>query len=252
MGYRDDTVALESRCAAVEQDRDRLRSELERLQTERQRLEHEAHQRRWRLRGRRLLAWAGRHKVLVALLLAGVLIPSYLYFRDHAQRAWEERQLSRLMDRLGCDARLRVTATSRGTVLLDGRNVGETPLRQRVCPGGHLVRVVSDDFFHWQRLVQVPRSGELGLAARLYRLAGGDRPRGALVLSDPPGALVFVNHVEVGRTPAFVAASDHPGSGVVVAVAKEGWRPVRVTGALRHDTLWFRLARNEEPHARSR
>ena len=248
MGYRDDTVALESRCEAIRQDRDRLRGELESRQAERRRLEQEVRRKRWRLRLRRLLGWAGRHKLAAALLLAAILIPSYLSFRDYARRLWHERQTEQMMLRLGCQGFLQVCSYPTGAaVFVDDQKLGATPLRQRICPGAHLVRVTGEREYPWQQLVQMPARGELGVHARLYAVIAGHRPPGTLVLSEPPAAIVFLDDREIGRTPVFIPAERRRLS-FVVSLVKEGYRPVRVSPRP-NETIGFTLARSKESHA---
>jgi hypothetical protein len=249
LGYRDDTVALESRCEALERDRDRLKGELDGRLAERRRLEQEVRRKRWRLRLRRLLAWAGRHKLFVTLLLCATIIPTYLWVRDWAHRRWEERLAEQHMIQLGCQGFLQIASQPPGAkVFVDDRPLGVTPLRQRVCPGAHLVRVSTPHEYPWQQLVQMPARGELGLRAKLYPAAVSYRPQGTLVLSEPPAAIVFVNDRELGRTPAFIPEEQRRMTSVV-ALAKEGYRPVRVSPRP-NETIWFTLARSKDGHAR--
>lgn len=241
MTYRDDGLAMESRRQVLEEDHARLESELASLTAERQQLERKAHGQRWRLRGQRLLAWAGRHKFIVAMLLTAILSSPYSFFNDHAERVWQERQLQRMLERLGCHGYLRITSTPSGaTILLDGTKVGVTPHRQRLCPGPHRIALDRRRCFGWQQLIQMPGSGELALDARLYSLSDHQRPPGAMVFSRPPGAIVFWDGREVGRTPMLVS---RPGP-ATVAVARPGYRPVRVQRSTyrAHETLHFELA----------
>jgi hypothetical protein len=251
VGYRDDTVALESRCEARERDRDRLRTELEARQAERRRLEQEVRRKRWRLQLRRLLEWAGRHKLFVTLLICATLTPTYLWFRDYARRVWQERQAEQAMMRIGCLGFLQVGSEPSGAaVFVDDNRIGVTPLRQRVCPGTHLIRVSASHSYPWQQLVQIPARGELGLRAKLHSLWVSYRPRGTLVLSEPPAAIVFVNDRELGRTPAFIPEEQRRMTSVV-SLVKEGYRPVRVSPRP-NETIWFTLGKSTDGHAQPR
>lgn len=252
MGYRDDSVALESRCRALQQERDRLRGQLSMLEAERDRLEQEVLHQRWRLRTRLALARAGHHKRALLLLLVAILGPSYLAFHGHARRVWEARHNEALMKELGCLAWLRVDSEPAGAaVFLDGHRVGTTPYRGRACPGGHLIRLVATGYYPWQQLAQVPGKGELGLRGRLYGILPAERPPGSLILSSPAGASVFVEGREVGRTPVFVPGGRGGADLGLVAVAAEGRRPLLATPRPAQ-TLWFYLQPQVQDDARSR
>ena len=120
--------------------------------------------------------------------------------------------------------RLLIRSTPAGArVVLDGRDVGETPLTVRdVARGAHTVRVVRDGYVADQRRVIVSaarpaQSLTIALsrpaAAAQSTLPGPGQPVAALyVASRPAGASVFLDGKLIGTTPlqiGEVAAGDH-------------------------------------------
>jgi type IV secretory pathway VirB10-like protein len=112
--------------------------------------------------------------------------------------------------------RITVRSTpSSARVLLDGRDVGQTPTTIRdVSQGTHVVRITRDGYVTQERRVTIARGGAVPtLAVTLPRIPPAPRPRAAsipatapkmgslLVDSRPAGANVFVDGKLVGRTP---------------------------------------------------
>ena len=120
--------------------------------------------------------------------------------------------------------RLLIRSTPAGArVVLDGRDVGETPLTVRgVARGTHTVRVVRDGYLADQRRVIVsaarPAPSLAIVLARPAAAAPSTSPRPApsvaalYVESRPAGASVFLDEKLIGTTPlqiGEVAAGDH-------------------------------------------
>jgi serine/threonine-protein kinase len=125
-------------------------------------------------------------------------------------------------------------------VLLDGKNVGLTPLTLRdLEPGSHAVRIVRDGYVAVERRVALTRTrASQSIAVNLSRAPAGEaaaapvspapasagRTAGALVVdSRPTAAKVFVDGKLVGTTPLQVDSVD-PGTHVV-RMEREGYGP---------------------------
>jgi PEGA domain len=121
-------------------------------------------------------------------------------------------------------AQLLIRSTPAGArVVLDGRDVGETPLTVRdIANGAHTVRVVRDGYVADQRRVIVSTARpEQSLTIALSRPAAaapstpsesGQSAAGLYVESRPAGASLFLDGNLVGTTPlqlSEVAAGDH-------------------------------------------
>jgi serine/threonine protein kinase len=132
--------------------------------------------------------------------------------------------------------RLLIRSTPAGArVLLDGHDVGETPVTLRdVARGAHTVRVVRDGYIPAQRRVVVSAAGppqSLTIALGRARAAAAalltpSRPARSVaalnVESRPAGASVFLDGKLIGRTPlqvGEVAAGDH-----TVRIELDGYR----------------------------
>ena len=122
--------------------------------------------------------------------------------------------------------RLLVRSTPAGArVVLDGRDVGETPLTVRnIARGAHTVRIARDGYVADQRRVVVSAASpaqSLTVALARARRAGeatsippgpGQSMAALNVESRPAGASVFLDGKLIGRTPlqvGEVAAGDH-------------------------------------------
>jgi serine/threonine-protein kinase len=137
--------------------------------------------------------------------------------------------------------RLLVRSTPAGArVLVDGRNVGVTPLTLRdLEPGSHAVRIVRDGYVAVERRVALTRTrASQSIAVNLSRAPAGQaaaapvpstpgsagRTAGALVVdSRPTAANVFVDGKLVGTTPLLVDSVD-PGTHVV-RMERDGYGP---------------------------
>jgi ribosomal protein L28 len=259
VGYRDDDVALQSHCEALEQELVELRARLTHSEREARELRSELTRRRWRLRLRAVWAWAGRHKLFVTLLVAAIALPTYCGIRDYAREAARQAAQEEQLARLGCRARLKVVSDPSGAVVFsDSLRLGETPLESRICPGSHLVRVVHDRTIPWQRAVVAPKAGHVTLEAPLIALRPHERPPGVLLFSEPDGAFVFVDGQEVGRTPLLLTSTMAKalttmtrGRTADVALWAEG-RSVILVRPRPNTAMWFALppAPGEAPHGR--
>ncbi len=240
MGYRDDETALASRCELEEAELAKRRAELAGLEATAATLERRIRRKRWRLRARRGLSWAGRHWLFTGIVLVTAVSSAYCGIRDATRGYLAAREKERALLARGCRAWLEVGREAKGAaVTIDGQLLGTAPLRQRVCPGPHLVRVLGSRSIPWQRPLLAPATGEVALHPALIPLRSWERPPGGtLFLSEPSGASVFLDGLEVGVTPLFVASSPLQPRATVAA---EGRAPVAVT--LRGtDTVWFQLA----------
>jgi hypothetical protein len=132
--------------------------------------------------------------------------------------------------------RLLIRSTPAGArVVLDGRDVGETPVTVRdVARGAHTVRVVRDGYVPGQRRVIVSATSpaqSLTIALARARPAAaapstpsrpGQSAAALNVESRPAGANVFLDDKLIGRTPlqvGEVAAGDH-----TVRIELDGYR----------------------------
>jgi hypothetical protein len=247
VGYRDDNVALQSHCEALELELVALRAQLTHSEDEARSLRSELTRRRWRLRLRAVWAWAGRHKVLVTLLLAAIVLPTYCGIREYAREAARRAAQEEQMRRLGCRAYLKVVSDPSGAVVFsDSMRLGETPLESHICPGSHLVRVVHPRTIPWQRAVVAPKAGTVTLEAPMIALNPRARPPGVVLFSEPDGAFVFVDGQEVGRTPLLLSDTtlsamtrDRP-TVLNVALWAEG-RSVTLVRPRPNTAMWFML-----------
>jgi hypothetical protein len=102
------------------------------------------------------------------------------------------------------------------TVILDSLRKGVTPLTlNTVTDGIHVLEIEYPGYTSWKSTVDVPKTGMKEIAVNLT-LKPGSSPGWIAVSSDPCNALVTLDGVYVGRTPAnsslnldFVAAGDH-------------------------------------------
>jgi hypothetical protein len=241
MAYRDDLAALESRCQVLEQDLVPLRAELRGLDEREVRLRTEIVRQRWRIRLRRGLVWMRRHWFLTFLLAASTLGPAGCWVAETGRRLWSEHLAAGVMDRLGCNARLRVESSPPGArVLVDAAPLGKTPLSERICPGTFLVRVLHDRALPWQRTISTPAAGLVRLDAALIPWHPRQRPpQGSVIFATPEDALVFVDGREVGRAPAFVPEGAFRSRRVGLAAA--GYQPIVITPRPR-SAMYFTLA----------
>ncbi len=86
-------------------------------------------------------------------------------------------------------------------VLVDGESRGQTPLEVKIAPGEHVLSMMHPDFENWQERVQVEAGRRYPFKVSLKPLA---RQSLLAVTSNPPKATVFVDGLEVGKTPLQV------------------------------------------------
>jgi hypothetical protein len=246
MGYRDDLYALETRCQVLDQDLRPRREELRRLEARGVELAAEIRRRRWRLRLRRALGWARRHWLFTALVLLATGVPGCITAYNRVERFWMELHSARRMDALGCHAVLEVSSLPPGASVFAGSHrLGETPLRERICPGHYLIRVQHARSLPWQRTIEAPRVGRVSLESSLIPWRPTQRPPGgSVIFSEPAGAIVFVDGKEAGRTPVFVA--DGARGSRRVALAAPDHHPIVLRPRPR-SALWFTLAPTRRP-----
>ncbi|MGV8073059.1 MAG: PEGA domain-containing protein [Syntrophobacteraceae bacterium] len=83
-------------------------------------------------------------------------------------------------------------------VYVDGRTKGKTPLRLKISPGKHKIRLTLSDYEDWESAVQVEDGKENPLNIEMQQLT----KQGLLSInSKPAGAAVFVDGVSKGKTP---------------------------------------------------
>jgi len=97
---------------------------------------------------------------------------------------------------------IRVTSEPAGaTVLLDGKEIGKTPLDARNLPAGeHTVSVRLYGYVTAEKKVQVPRAGTVEAEFALER-----QTRSVRVVSQPEGAEVTWDNEPVGKAPTVIA-----------------------------------------------
>lgn len=125
----------------------------------------------------------------------------------------------RLAPAIARSGRITVRTTPAGArVLIDGRDVGTTPLTvPNLARGAHIVRVMRDGYTTGQRRVNITAAQpSTTLTLRLLRAAGAPAARAEtpaarqtaslMVESRPGGALVLVDGRRVGTTPMSIAS----------------------------------------------
>jgi hypothetical protein len=134
-----------------------------------------------------------------------------------AERAQARRDLQALRART---AQLKVVANLEGAnVTVDGRAVGQTPLRLSLDPGGHAIEVGSAGFrTERSQLVLVPG------AERDLRVVLTTLPGSLEITSRPAGAEIRFGDKVLGKTPLRTSI---PGGIVEVAARLAGHRTVR-------------------------
>ncbi|MEM3087261.1 MAG: PEGA domain-containing protein [Halobacteria archaeon] len=99
---------------------------------------------------------------------------------------------------------LNVTSTPDGTVSVDDRARGTTPLQIEIFPGPHRVVVNNSTLGEIPVTVVVPFGGQANLSVNLSRLA---YPAALEVNSVPPGAEIFVDGGSLGTAPTTLSLS---------------------------------------------
>jgi hypothetical protein len=205
VGYRDDEVALESRVEVIELENRALRGELEELVRTERSLRRRITRRRALNALKGIPAWAWRHKILSAILLFFLGLCVYLWGKSAAEEAARKQWLEEESVR-GCQGILKVEASyDDAEVRVNDQYAGRVPVKVRICPGAHRVRVIHWRALPWQREVTMPKAGTVTLGANLIPWNPAHRPKGGtLLVTDPSDALLFIDGVEVGWTPAFL------------------------------------------------
>lgn len=203
VGYRDDSVALASRHAILTREVQGLEQELARLRKEERELKRAAAKKRLRILLHRIGRWMRRHPK-TTVFLALVLLAAGAIAVNNAIKAYHHRKL--VANALGrCDTQLEVNASHRGArVFVDNIELGPVPQKVPICRGTYRLRLVHDRTLPWQRVIEV-RQRSLSFDVPLVPWRPEQRPTGGiLVLSTPPGAVLFANGTEAGLTPFFL------------------------------------------------
>jgi hypothetical protein len=107
------------------------------------------------------------------------------------------------------NGRIIVRSTPAGArVLVDGRDVGKTPLTvPNLSRGSHTVRVMRDGYATQDRRVNLASRASTTLTVRLPRAAAPSAPQTVPLMVDsrPPGATVFLDNKRVGTTPMSIS-----------------------------------------------
>jgi len=247
MGYRDDTTALEGRREVLVREIKGLEADLTRLREEGAQLRQAVRRKRLRLALARARRWMTRHPktmVFFALVLGVVVLISVRVYQERRERRLRlEAALGK-----GCATRLKVDASLRGArVLVNGTEVGQVPLKVPICRGYYRVQVVHDRALPWQRVVNVGVQPTIELQASLVPFWPHERPNGVLVLSDPPGSIVFANGIEVGRTPVLLPPDRLDKQLHLALWSGAATTPLQLwNGNYAHRGLWFHMGRKAE------
>jgi hypothetical protein len=118
------------------------------------------------------------------------------------------------------DCEITVTSTpDEATVLVEGRNVGKTPLTTPIECGSSKIVVDRNRYERYEKKVRVRAGSPETLAVRLQRPAHSLR-----ITSKPPGATVKVGRHSAGKTP--------------VSVKVHGYETVKITATLKGYETW--------------
>lgn len=113
----------------------------------------------------------------------------------------------------GLQGTLEITSSPKGaTVFLDGEGIGTTPLSQQVAAGNHTIMLELAGHGRWQSEVAVSPEKVTKVSASLTEESGSLR-----VTSDPAGARVLLDGVDIGTTPLLVTEVSPGGHQVSVS-----------------------------------
>ena len=96
-----------------------------------------------------------------------------------------------------------VSVPSRARVIVDGKELGETPCTIKREEGQYVIRIERAGCNPEERNVRITRGGVSRLQVKL-----GEKPGGITVTSTPAGAELFINGLKRGVTPCTVEALD--------------------------------------------
>jgi hypothetical protein len=243
MGYRDDTTALQGRLQVLQREAKTLEAELAQLQQERDDLRQRIRRKRFRVALVRAGRWMARHpktSVFLALVLGvTVLITVKTYQERRERRLKMEATLGK-----GCSTHLKVDASYGGSrVLVNGTDVGHVPLDVPICRGYYRVQVIHRRALPWQRIVNIGVQPSVELQATLVPFYPRERPPGVLVFSDPPGAILFADGEEAGRTPVLLQLDKiHPSELHLALWSGSVTSPLQLwKGEYKPRALWFHM-----------
>jgi hypothetical protein len=248
MGYRDDELALDNQRQILEREARAMEQELDGLRGEAEGLRRTISRKRVQLAISKLGSWMRKHPKTMVLLTVIIAIISGVWTQSTLEKHRHRRLVEARLGK-GCAYRLSVEASVRGAgVLVEGLRVGKSPAEVPVCPGTYHVRVTHRKTLPWQRVVKIPDDigggrKVLSLTVPLIPWRPSHRPRdGILVFSNPPGALLFADGDEVGRTPVFLGHRRGKGQ-LLLALHAHG----HLTRVQRVDSkpavLWFHMGR---------
>lgn len=242
MGYRDDIGALRARV-------DQLAGEVSQLETRRTELSRtveglrdEVRRQRPRIALLRVRRWIVRHPRTSALLLTAIVATGAVCVR-RLREQWRHRErVAQILGR-GCSPVLDVDSEPGAHVIVNGLELGITPYTRSICPGGYRLRLSHRGSYPWQRVVRVASGRErIKVRARLIPWRPAARPAGSMVVfSSPPGAMLFLEGKEAGRTPVLLRR-EQLGSKrrIRVGLAADGYL-ARSWSLPREGDLWLHL-----------
>lgn len=225
MTYRDDT-ALEEACDVLEGTVADLQLSLNRLVRRGEELDRDVSRARKRLVVLRFKQWIRRNPKSFVVLLLIVLFAVYASVK---KTLFAQEQRSQRVATLGgdCKTRLLVQASHpRATALINEVKMGTVPLDVQICPGTYRLRLVHHQTLPWQVQFKVGKQEKIEYQTKLALRGTRVIPRtGTLVLSQPPGALLFVNGREVGWTPVVVGVPSNSKARLRIGLWRPGFRP---------------------------
>jgi len=125
-----------------------------------------------------------------------------------------------LLAQAGAMGILKVECNVEGAeVIVDGNQVGVTPLMTAIAAGAHQLEIRMDGYSKHSQELQVPADKKVLVQAELEFIAGS-----IVVVAKPDGATVSLDGDEVGTTPDVRIENVHPGKHTVT-VTKDGYAP---------------------------
>ena len=240
MTYRDDTALVEA-CDVMDEEVAQLQTRLTALAQRGKELDRDVRRARKRLVLHRCKKWLRAHpRSMVAMLLV-LVVAGYGAIRyTLTARAQRDRRVATLGK--GCDTRLLVRAQIPGAAaFINDARIGTVPVDVRICPGSYILRLYHDRTLPWQVRLRVHKQEVIEFNTQLVPRRERDFVSpGTLVLSQPPGALLFVDGREVGWTPHFIMSQRNPGTRVQLGLWRPGYRP-SVWHLERKPSLWLHL-----------
>ena len=87
------------------------------------------------------------------------------------------------------------------SVLLDGKEVGQTPFLAELASGDHVVKLARKGFIAYQRKIFMPKDRDVEVTLALIPEPPPPGPSKVDIASEPPGLAVTVDGKEAGKTP---------------------------------------------------